>query len=156
MAGQKPFFITGANAKVRVNKKTLAFCTNVSYSVEVRHATPRVLGMYEPTSVEPLSYIVTGSFSVIRYAADAKDKIKGANPNSVQSTGNGIGTWGEQSYFDKLKSGLKSPSTDNRVQENLNPKDLSKAAGFELEIFQKILHHRLLILQLFMLMRIVS
>ena len=35
MAGIRPTFITGANAKVRVNDKTLAFCTDLSYSVQV-------------------------------------------------------------------------------------------------------------------------
>ena len=69
MAGQTPFFLTGANAKIRVNGVTLAFCTNLSYSIAVNHATPQVLGMYEGSSVEPLSYRVTGSFTIIKYTA---------------------------------------------------------------------------------------
>lgn len=47
MAGVKPMFLTGANAKIKVNGITLAYCTNLSYSVKVAHATPTVLGMFE-------------------------------------------------------------------------------------------------------------
>jgi hypothetical protein len=132
MAGKKPFFITGATAKIKVNDLNLAFCTNVSYSVTVNHATPRVLGMFEPTSVEPLSYLVTGSFSVIRYAADAVSGI-GAGINGVERSGNGIGSWTQDS-----PTSLNLLSNDGRAHQNLNPKYLDKATGFEIYIYQKI------------------
>lgn len=139
MAGKKPFFITGANAKIRVNKKTLAFCVDVSYSINVNHATPTILGMYEPTGVEPLGYVVTGQFSVIRYTANAKSAIgNNSAPNGVDETGNGLGYWGEQSVADKLKQGIKIPPKDRRADESLNPRKLDKATGFEIEIFQKV------------------
>ncbi len=73
MAGMRPFFLTGANAKIRVNGKTLAFATSLSYRIEVKHEDPRVLGMYEGHSLEPVGYRVSGSFSIIRYVADVKD-----------------------------------------------------------------------------------
>lgn len=132
MAGKKPFFITGATAKIKVNDLNLAFCTNVSYSVTVNHATPRVLGMYEPTSVEPTSYLVTGSFSIIRYAADAESKIK-SNIPGVTNKGNGIGSWTDEKSTD-----LNFLSKDGRVHENLNPRKLDRATGFEIYIYQKI------------------
>lgn len=124
MAGMKPFFITGANAKIKVNDRTMAYVTNLSYSVQVNHATPRVLGMYEPTSVEPTGYIVTGSFSVVRYIADATDS-SGTQPNGTSSKGNGVGYWG------------KTKPTDGRAHEALNPSKLKNATGFDIEIFQK-------------------
>lgn len=121
----KPFFLTGANAKIRVNNRTLAYVNNLSYSVQVKHATPRVLGMYEPSSVEPISYIVTGSFSIVRYVADATD-VGGTQPNGTTSKGNGVGYWGEVK------------PTDGRAHEALNPSKLQFATGFDIEVAQKI------------------
>lgn len=129
----KPFFLTGANAKIKVNNRTLAYCTNLSYSVTVNHATPRVLGMYEPTSVEPTSYLVTGTFSVVRYVADADDNIGGNVPNGVDGGGNGIGNWGEGG----LQNLVDLDGNEGRAHENLNPSKLHTATGFEIYVFQK-------------------
>ena len=134
----KPFFLTGANAKIKVNNLTLAYCTNLSYSVQVNHATPRVLGMYEPTSVEPLSYIVTGSFTVVRYVAEVKNNTKGKKPKGVDEGGNGIGNWGPDGLSKRLASGLSTKATDGRAYDNLNPSKLDKATGFEIYVFQKL------------------
>lgn len=79
----KPFFLTGANAKIIVNNVTLAFATDISYKIDIRHATPRVLGMYEAQEVQPLSYAVSGSFTIIRYAKGLKTLINGGNKNTV-------------------------------------------------------------------------
>ena len=131
MAGAVPTFITGANAKVKVNNVTLAFCTNVSYVISIAHATPTVLGMYEGSSVEPLSYKVSGSFTVIRYVADAvneKNLPKGAVPQ-----GNGIGNWSRKNGAINRLGDL----TDGRAYDNLNPGKLDKACGFDIEILQK-------------------
>jgi len=134
MAGVRPFFLTGANAKIKVNGKTLAYCTNLSYSVKVKHATPTVLGMFEPSSVEPLGYLVTGKFSVVRYVADAVDRqgaVSSGAPAGSKNTGNGIGNWGDNNVsFSNL--------ADGRAYENLDPKRLDKATGFDIEVFQKI------------------
>lgn len=123
----KPFFITGANAKVKVNNKTLAFCTNLSYSVQVNNQVPKVLGMYEGTSIEPLGYLVTGSFTVIRYVKNM-NKIKamsGANNN-----GNGIGGWTSKKGIERL--------IDGRAHENLNPGTFQNGTYFDIEVYQKI------------------
>ena len=136
MAGMRPFFLTGSNAKIRVNGVTLAYCSNISYSVQVNHATPTVLGMYEPSSVEPLSYKVTGSFSVVRYIADIKSDVGGKAPHGATSKGNGIGGWGQNpgnlgASFD-IKKGI-----DGRAYDNLDPSKLQKATMFNIEIYQK-------------------
>ena len=137
MAGLKPFFLTGANAKIMVNNKTLAYVNNLTYSINVNHATPTVLGMYEPSSVEPLSYVVTGSFSVVRYIADITSDT-GSSPVGVQERGNGVGSWGAESASQKFGAGLDfGSSADGRVYDNLNPKELHKATGFQIEIYQK-------------------
>ena len=138
MAGMKPFFLTGANAKIRVNNKTLAYCTNLSYSVQVNHASPRVLGMYEPTSIEPLSYLVTGQFTVVRYVADVKNNVGGKVPNGVYEGGNGIGSYGPDGLGKRLKEGFNFSAPDGRTYDNLNPSKLEKATGFEIYVFQKL------------------
>ena len=130
MSRQGSFFLTGAKAKIVVNNKTLAYATSISYSVSIDHATPTVLGMYEPTSVEPLSYIVNGQFSVIRYVADIKDaNVKGVS----KDTGNGLGNW--KSYSEAGKEPLKY-AADARTSESLNPSKLDQAIGFEIRIYQ--------------------
>lgn len=138
MAGMKPFFLTGSNAKIRVNMKTLAYCSNVSYSIQIHHATPTVLGMYEPSSVEPLSYKVSGSFSVVRYVADIKDDVGGTSPNGASERGNGIGGWGPDGTLEKLAAGFDiKKGIDGRAYDNLDPSKLQKATTFNIEIYQK-------------------
>jgi hypothetical protein len=138
MSGMRPFFLTGANAKIKVNNMTLAYCTNLSYSVQINHATPRVLGMFEPTSIEPLSYLVTGSFSIVKYTAGVKDHAKGPIPHGVNNGGNGIGNWGPDGLAKRLKAGFNTGAPDGRAYDNLNPSKLDKATGFEIYIYQKL------------------
>lgn len=125
MSGLKPFFITGANSKIKVNGKTMAFCTDISCSVQIATQTPKVLGKYEGSSVEPLGYTVSGSFTLIRYAKNAVDSISGAPKNTVNS-GNGMGSWP-----DTLRVGSSSD-----IQAN--PADLQNGSTFDIEIYQKI------------------
>lgn len=140
MAGLKPFFITGANAKVKVNDKTLAFCTDLSYTIQVAHQTPKILGMYEGSSVEPLGYTVTGSFSVVRYAKDAAQAIGGTKPNGVAANdaGNGVGNWGSVwggSFGDFLaRNGI---GNDGRANEALDPSRFQNGTTFDIQVYQK-------------------
>lgn len=138
MAGMKPFFLTGANAKIKVNLKTLAYCSNLSYSISIAHATPTVLGMYEPSSVEPLSYKVTGSFSVVRYVADIVSDVGGTRPDGVSDKGNGIGGWGPDGLLDKVTQGFNvGNGIDGRAYDNMDPSKLEKATTFNIEVYQK-------------------
>lgn len=129
MSGIRPFFITGANARVRLNGKTMAFCTDLSYSVQILTQTPKVLGMYEGTSVEPLGYTVSGSFTVIRYAKDAKANI-GSAPHGVASNdaGNGVGNWGKA---------WSKHGEDGRANEALDPSRFADGTTFDIEVYQK-------------------
>lgn len=139
MAGTRPTFITGANAKVRVNDKTLAFCTDLSYSIQILTQTPKILGMYEGSSVEPLGYTVSGSFSVIRYAKDVKDNVGGA-PHGLASNdaGNGIGNWGGVwggTLGDFLaRNGV---GNDGRANEALDPSKFQNSVTFDIQVYQK-------------------
>lgn len=139
MSGVKPFFITGANAKIKVNDKTLAYCTDLSYSVSVLTQTPKILGMYEGSSVEPLGYTVSGSFTVIRYAKDARGSV-GTAPNGAASNdaGNGVGNWGSAwggglgSFF--AKNGV---GNDGRANEALDPSRFANSVTFDVQVYQK-------------------
>lgn len=135
MAKLAPFFLTGANAKVKVNNRTMAFCTDLSYSVQVNHAAPKVLGMYEATSLEPLSYEVSGTFTVIRYVAGVAETNKNLGykvPNGVSDRGNGIGAVGPDSPISK------NIGNDGRTQDNLNPETFNNATFFNIDVYQKM------------------
>lgn len=134
----KPFFLTGANAKIIVNNVTLAYCTNLSYSITVNHASPKVLGMFESTGIEPLGYSVTGSFTVVRYVADVAGNIKNPLPHGVNGGGNGIGNMGPDGLGKRLVAGMNPNHTDGRTYDNLNPAKLDQAIGFEIDIHQKL------------------
>lgn len=141
MAGIRPTFITGANAKVRVNDKTLAFCTDLSYSVQILTQTPKILGMYEGSSVEPLGYTVSGSFSVIRYAKDVKSSVQGGKaPNGLaqNDAGNGVGNWGGvwgSGAGDFLaRNGV---GNDGRANEALDPSKFQNSVTFDIQVYQK-------------------
>ncbi len=141
MAGIRPTFITGANAKVRVNDKTLAYCTDLSYSVSVLTQTPKILGMYEGSSVEPLGYTVSGSFSVIRYAKDVQEAVGGGKtPNGMagNDAGNGVGNWGGVwggNIGDFLaRNGI---GNDGRANEALDPSKFQNSVTFDIQVYQK-------------------
>lgn len=126
------FFLTGANAKIKLNNKTMAFCTDLSYSVTVTTVAPKILGMYEAHSMEPVGYSVEGSFTIIRYMDAAKGAVSNP-PNGVSEKGNGIGAWGSDALLSQLGAG-----DDGRPNEHLNPKLLSASSMFDIEIYQKI------------------
>lgn len=138
MSGIAPFFLTGANAKIKLNGRTLAFCTDLRYSVQILTQTPKTLGSYEGASVEPLSYTVSGSFSIIRYIKDAKT-VMGPNssPPDTNNAGNGVGNWGTAwngpgGFLSKNGFG-----DDGRAHEALDPSKFSNGTTFDIEVYQK-------------------
>lgn len=82
MAGQTPTFVVGARAKIQIDSKTLAFASNVNYTVDVAHLPVDVLGAYETIAYEPVGYKVSGTLTVVRYTANA-------NKGSAPGTGDG-------------------------------------------------------------------
>lgn len=121
MAGSTPFFLTGGNALILMDGQTVAFATNVSYRVVVKHASPRVLGRYEVENLHPLQYDVFGAFTVIRYASKLKKKLNSSSPD-VSEKGNSIGSY-------------DSPVAN--VNEALNPGRLLTSKMFDIEIRQQ-------------------
>lgn len=132
MANKKPFFITGSNCKIKVNGVTIAYATDLSYSVSINHIPTKILGVYESDTIEPLSYAVSGSFTVIRYV-DAAQSLIGKMEGS-SGYGNGVGSFAASSDFtrpDLLRS-------DGKADQSANPAKLGDATGFDIEIYQKI------------------
>lgn len=122
MAGQiKPGFITGANARIKLFDKTLAYCTDVSYNVTVQTIPIESMGKYEVHTNEPVSYSVDGTFSVIRYTKAILDaNIDDASDNSGNAP---------------LRIG--DASGDNAFG-HLNPGKILESRTFSLDIFQTI------------------
>lgn len=141
MAGTLPTFITGATAKIKLNGKTMAFCQDFQCSIQILTQTPKVLGKYEGDSVEPLGYLVSGSFTVIRYAKGIREAIGGHVPNGLteNDAGNGVGNWGTQwggSPGDFLaRNGI---GNDGRAHEALDPSKFSNGTTFDIQIYQKV------------------
>lgn len=143
MAGTKPTFITGTNAKIRLNGKTLAFCQDFSCSIQVATRVPKVLGKYEGDSVEPLAYMISGTFTVVRYAKGIKRLLgPGAYPHGLaeNDAGNGVGNWGTQwdaspeSFL--ARNGVVS--NNGRAHEALDPSKFGTGTTFDIQVYQKV------------------
>jgi hypothetical protein len=142
MAGKTPFFLTGGNAKILVNNKTVAYATNVSYKISVKHAAPRVLGRFEVENVQPLAYDVTGTLSVIRYGRGLASYFGEHAPDNVNNLGNSVGSYGLSSFGGAIGSALGLPTSDGQFDgspdDNFNPSRLFQSKMFDIEIRQKI------------------
>ncbi len=140
MAKKVPFFLTGANAKVKLNGRTVALCTDVEYSIKVEHVAPKVCGMYESFTIEPLSYNVTGNFTVIRYIRGLKSFVEqnGAySPDLVDNLGNSIGSFGPNSTFEQILSTVGVPfSTEGRADQSFDPSAMANSMMFDIEVSQ--------------------
>ena len=120
MAQKQPGFITGANAKIKMFDKTVAYCSDVAYNITVQTIPVESMGTYEVHANEPVGYTVDGSFSVIRYTKHATESKIGGDSKPA-ADGNaphrlaGSGTMGE----------------------HLNPALLLASQTFDLEIMEK-------------------
>lgn len=141
MAQVQPTFITGATAKIRLNGKTLAYCQDFSCSIQILTKTPHVLGKYEGDSVEPLSYMVSGGFTVVRYVKGIKSIIGNHSAPGLaeNDAGNGVGNWGT-AWGGKpgdilARNGIAS--NDGRAHEALDPSKFAAGTSFDIQVFQK-------------------
>lgn len=124
MAQMKPGFITGANAKIKMFNKTIAYCADVSYNITVQTIPIESMGKYEVHSNEPVSYSVDGSFSIIRYTKRASS---GADGGKIADVASGKGN--EPSQI--------ADGANGKASEHLNPAKLLASQTFDLEIFEK-------------------
>lgn len=119
MAGKKPSFITGANAKIKAGNLTLAYAQDVNYATTVDIIPIETMGRYEAVTNEPVGYRVEGTLNVVRYT-----KIAQANQMTAAAVGgNGLGKW--------------NFSTGGVGSEHINPGELLASQTWDLEVFQK-------------------
>jgi hypothetical protein len=140
MANKVPFFLTGANAKIKLNGRTVAFATDISYTVEVIHATPQLLGMYEAANIEPLAYRVSGTLTIIRYARNMKGFLEEQGrvaPEGVSDRGDSIGSFGPENKNVGQTAVSTVYGNDGKANQSLDPKEFRNAVKFNIEIFQK-------------------
>lgn len=138
MTGIKPFFITGANAIIKIGGVTVAFATDVSYRISVKHASPRVLGRFEVERHQPLAYDVSGTFTIFRYVNGVYDEI-GLSPTQVkkeQSAGNGIGNMGNDASPIADLVGLLD-GNGLRINDQLDPSAMLRGSVFDIDIYQR-------------------
>ena len=145
MSNKVPFFLTGANAKIILNNKTLAFATDVSYRITVKHASPRVLGRFEVEVHQPLSYDVSGSLTIIRYARGLTDFNKNhghTSPEDASRHGDGVGSMTRSSFAGAVGSALGLPTADGQFDGKANeafvPSRMYQSSMFDIEIRQKL------------------
>jgi hypothetical protein len=144
MSGRASFFPTGANCKIKLNGVTLAYATDLQYRVSIPHQTPTSLGNYEVSSIEPLSYKVSGSFTIVRYIEGAVSRAVAnglAPPNGTHNDGNGVGSW-TPNRGDGIKNAIANTigkPNDGRAHHSLDPSKLQDAVQFDIEIYQKVL-----------------
>jgi len=144
MSGKAAFFPTGKNCKIKVNGVTLAYAVDLSYTVSIPHATPKTLGTYEANSLEPMSYNVTGRFTIVRYTEGAVKRLSANNlvaPNGSNNDGNGIGSWTVNrsgSGRDILSRTVGNFSNDGKAQASLDPSQLQEALTFDIEVYQRL------------------
>lgn len=124
MAGMKPGFITGANAKIKMFGKTIAYCADVAYNVTVQTIPIESMGKYEVHSNEPVAYSVDGSFSIIRYTKRASSGTEGGKIADVAS--------GKGNAPAEIDAGA-----GGKASQHLNPKELLASQTFDLEIYEK-------------------
>jgi hypothetical protein len=145
LSNKVPFFLTGANAKIILNNKTLAFATDVSYRISVKHASPRVLGRFEVEVHQPLSYDVTGSLTIIRYARGLTEFNKNqgyTSPEDASRQGDGVGSMTRSSFAGAVGSALGLPTADGQFDGKANeafvPSRMYQSSMFDIEIRQKL------------------
>lgn len=121
MAGIKPAFITGANAKIKVANKTFAYASDVSYQIVVDTIPIETMGRYEAVTNEPVNYSVAGELSIVRYT---KQTATIGIPNTA-TNGNGLGA-------------VTNASSVGKVSDQFDPSQMLASETFDLEVFQKL------------------
>ena len=126
MAGIKPSFITGANAKIKAGGKTLAYAQDVSYSVTVSTIPIETMGRYEAVNHEPVAYFVEGSLSVVRYTKDA-----------ASATTSGTGDQAVTANSQITSAAANGNSVDKWAGNMFNPGSMLTSKTIDIEIFAK-------------------
>lgn len=87
----RPAFLTGANAKLKIltpsgSVQVLAYVMDLSYSLDTETMPIESFGRYEIIANEPISFMCSGSFSVMRYTKALSGEIGVPATDYAQST----------------------------------------------------------------------
>lgn len=139
MASKQPFFLTGTNARILLNNRTVAYATDINYRITVGHTSPRVLGRFEVETHQPVTYDVEGELTVIRYARGLKEFLGIGTPEAASNDGNGIGSYGVDG-IDTSSLGLPNSNGqfDGQANDAFNPGKMFQSKMFDIEIRQKV------------------
>jgi hypothetical protein len=108
MALRQAGMVNGANAKIKLGGKTLAYAVDFQYNVETSVVPVEVIGRVEVISHEPIAMSVGGSFTIARYTkamVDVNRTLKDA-----AAGGNGVGKLAAGSAADGDMSGAFNPA----------------------------------------------
>lgn len=111
----RPAFLTGANAKVKIGSKTFAYIMDLSYSLDTETMPIESFGRYEIIANEPISFMVSGSFSVMRYTSALAGEIGISGADWATSTS----------------------AHDMDFADQLNPSRIILSTMFDIEVSQK-------------------
>lgn len=128
MAGIKPSFVTGANAKIKLAGKTFAYASDVSLQIQVDTIAIETMGRYEPVTNEPIAYAVGGDLSIVRYTSQVGIANNGAGGNmipSAKNTGNGLGN-------------VEGIGGSSKLSDHMNPGNLIVSTTFDIDVYQKV------------------
>lgn len=105
--------ITGANAKLKINGKTLGYATSVNVSTRVDMIPGETMGRFETVSNEPIAYSTSGNFTMLRYTSAADGNLDG------------------------ISSGKSNSLSEIGIGGHVNPSTLLNSVAFDVEIYQK-------------------
>ena len=86
-------FVTGANAIIKWGETVVGVARDLSYNISIPHIPIEAMGTLEVIANEPVSFTVSGSFSLYRY----NKKIAGTLGSSASSTGNTVAAYNQTS-----------------------------------------------------------
>jgi len=125
--------ITGANAKIQVADTTLAYASDVSYTLNIDHIPVEVMNKYEVVSNEPVSMTLSGSFSVVRYSKAATIEVPllddNGNPVSPPKT--------TTKYVPGESNSPNEWTHDKSKLKPFSPGDLLASKTFDITITQR-------------------
>jgi len=86
-------FVTGANAIIKWGETVVGVARDLSYNISIPHIPIEAMGTLEVIANEPVSFTVSGSFSLYRY----NKKIAGTLGTSASDTGNTVAAYNQTS-----------------------------------------------------------
>lgn len=125
MALRQAGMVSGANAKIQLGGKTLAYAVDFQYNVETSVVPVEVIGRVEVISHEPIAMSVSGSFSIARYTKAMR--TTNVNMKDTSASGNGVG---------ELASG-KAVATDGNMGGAFNPAAILNSSTVDITIYQR-------------------